>query len=187
MDHFIEITAFDDGEIPLSDILSKLMFKIHGYIVESKAELAISFPDYSLEECTLGARLRVHGSHAALEAFRAARALKGVYDYIDVNAIMPVPAAAKFAVVKRYQCKNNFERCRRRADKRGTLTVEQRDALFTLANQRHNPYPAIELWSKSSGMMYVQHIRQELADAAVEGEFNSFGLSRSGATVPFWE
>ncbi|EGM6703832.1 type I-F CRISPR-associated endoribonuclease Cas6/Csy4 [Salmonella enterica subsp. enterica serovar Nigeria] len=183
MDSYIDIEMLPDHEFTASAVLSKLWFKFHIALVQSGAQIGISFPRRTGKD--LGAVLRLHGTADALNTLQTQRWAKGVYDYIATSDVLPVPADVQHGHVSRAYFKNNHERLRRRADRRGNLSEEDRNRLFTAWNEKKPDCPAVEIFSSSTAMNAVFYIRHTSAPAAQAGTFNTYGLSKS-ATVPLF-
>ncbi|EGG9814459.1 type I-F CRISPR-associated endoribonuclease Cas6/Csy4 [Salmonella enterica] len=183
MNHYIEIRLLPDHEVSENHILAKLWSKLHLQLVEAALCVAVSFPDHSQD--ALGARMRLHGSQESLSALMGARWAKGCYSYMQCSEVLPVPAGASHVAVSRVQYHNNPETLRRRAEKRGNLSQEEIDKLFTAWNAPRPQLPFVILRSASSKRNYPIYVRQQPADAK-EGGFNAFGLGLDGTTVPMF-
>ncbi|MFA1644652.1 MAG: type I-F CRISPR-associated endoribonuclease Cas6/Csy4 [Enterobacteriaceae bacterium] len=180
MKSYVDIRLVPDTEFTSAAVLEKLWYRLHHYIVESGARLAVSFPGHHVKG--LGDVMRVHGESAALVALVASRFAKGVYDYIDVGNVSDAPADAQHCVVSRAHFKTNAERIRRRAAKRGHDITHEK---YSDEREQKPDLPYCRIFSKSSQQMTYRFIRQTVVDVPMQGEFDTFGLSR-GASVPFF-
>ena len=184
MDSYIDIKLLPDHEFTASAVLSKLWFKFHNQLVQSGAQIGVSFPERGDKD--LGAVMRLHGTADALNTLLAVRWAKGVYDYIDLSPVQPVPADARQGVVSRDNVGRHSAEClRRRAEKRGNLSTEEMDRLFTPWNAKKPEGQAVEIYSQSSAVVAIFRVRHTEAPEPQAGTFNTYGLS-STATVPFF-
>jgi len=184
MDSYLDIRVLPDPEFTAQALLDALFAKLHRALGQHAAGgIGISFPHAGKN---LGDKLRLHGTSAALAAFHQLNWLKGLGDYTDCSAILPVPADAKHRTIGRVQVKSNAERLRRRAIKKGKLTEEEAlQRIPDSVSQRSN-LPFVNVKSLSNGERYPLFIRQgEIRQQASPGEFSSYGLSAS-ATVPWF-
>ena len=102
-----------------------------------------------------------------------------------------VPEGAKHRTVSRWQhnmSESDLRRLIRRAEGRGQPMTEDEIKAYRakMFKQQLTDLPYIELQSGSNGHKHRRYIKfGELQNQAVEGEFDTFGLSKT-ATVPWF-
>jgi CRISPR-associated endonuclease Csy4 len=188
MDRYLEIRLLPDPEFPPATLLNALFAKLHRGLVEHGAgDIGISFPEAGNGRRTLGQRLRLHGSAAALEQLMQLNWLQGMRDHVEVGEHRATPKDAAHRVVRRIQAKSNPERLRRRLLKRNpgmdTQTAAQRipDSAAAQLN-----LPFIALASSSSRQRFPLFIEHgPLQNEATSGPFSAYGLSPT-TTIPWF-
>lgn len=184
MDHYIDIQLLPDPEFTVPLLMGVLYNKLHRSLVTLQADdIGVSFPGYTLAPRTLGTRLRVHGKQEALSQLLETGWLKGMTDHIAPASIQAVPADTHTLLVRRKQYQTNAERLRRRRMKRKGESYEQvcqaiPEQLSTVIDR-----PFLTIRSQSTEQSFALFIDQQQAPQAVDGRFNSYGLSQT-ATVP---
>jgi CRISPR-associated endonuclease Csy4 len=187
MDSYLDIELRPDPETASNHLLGALYAKVHQALVaQHGSNVAVCFPDHQMRPSTLGTRLRLLGSQAALQAVTATDWLGSMRDHVRVSAMAAVPPDAQHRSVRRVQAKSNPERLRRRLMKRHDLTPAQAlDRIPDSAAELLN-LPFVQLRSTSSGQPFRMFLSVGPAlPAATTGEFNAYGLSQT-ATVPWF-
>ncbi|MDR2365099.1 MAG: type I-F CRISPR-associated endoribonuclease Cas6/Csy4 [Zoogloeaceae bacterium] len=206
MDHYLDLRPRPDPEFPAAHLMSALFAKLHRALVAlPDVNIGVSFPDVD-EHCpSLGERLRLHGSRAALEGLMQQSWLQGMRDHLGLGEISPVPANAQYRQVSRVQTKSSPERLRRRQMRRHPelSEAEVRQAALQRLRDRHEELseeeansridrgqrltlPFIPLRSQSTGQPFRLFIRHgPLQSKPKFGNFNRYGLS-NGPTVPWF-
>lgn len=184
MDYYLDITLLPDPEFEEQVLLNALFSKFHrGMSQTVPGQVGVSFPDFGKR---LGARLRLHGSAAALDKLMAVGWMKGMGDYSRVSAIQDVPAVCQYRTVRRVQAKSVWNK-RRRSIAKGWLTEEEAETRIPDSQQKdlkHLPFLQIKSLSNGNNMrVYIEH--GEIVTALVDGTFNSYGLSTT-ATIPWF-
>ena len=188
MDHYLEFTMLPDAEISEAQILEalfgRLLLELAG---RGTGVVGVSFPDADMENCRVGARLRLHGTRDALAALTANGWTKRFRDYAVISQILPVPAQTRHRTVFRVQEKgSNPERLRRRAMKRHGLSAEEAAKRIPDTARKRLPLPSLQLGSRSSGQTFRLFFPLgPLEDISRQGTFSAYGFSRS-ATVPWF-
>lgn len=184
MDHYLEIRVLPDPEFSVETLMAALFAKLHRALgAKGKGDIGVSFPLYGV---TPGAILRLHGSAEALHALETTHWRKGLNDYCQHGAVLPVPDIKGWRTVSRVQVKSSPQRLLRRSVRRGRLTEEEASQrLLTMAGQHTDlPYLVIKsLSSKQQFRLFIAH--GKLQTTPVSGEFSSYGLS-AVATVPWF-
>lgn len=187
MDHYLEIRLLPDPEFPPTILMSALFGKLHRGLAEhGRGDIGVSFPDVRDGSRTLGLRLRLHGTAAALEGLMGLGWTQGMRDHVEQGAILPVPAEARHRVVRRVQAKSSPERLRRRRMARhGLDAAAALQAIPDSAAERLD-LPYVALASRSTGQrfrLFIEH--GALEAAAAPGSFTAYGLGTT-ATVPWF-
>ncbi|MBL8297567.1 MAG: type I-F CRISPR-associated endoribonuclease Cas6/Csy4 [Rhodanobacteraceae bacterium] len=188
MDHYLEIQLRPDPEIAANQLFAALYARLHRALVQlGSRDIGVSFPGYDLGRITLGTRLRLHGSAAALQRLSSSAWLAGMRDHAMVTPLAIAPADAACCRVMRVQAKSSPERLRRRAMRRHGIDAETATQRIPDAAAEHLKLPFVVIGSRSTAQpAFPLFIRQEVAQPqAVAGDFNSYGLSH-GATVPWF-
>ncbi|MGB9098113.1 type I-F CRISPR-associated endoribonuclease Cas6/Csy4 [Erwinia sp.] len=184
MDHYIEIRLLPDPEFSATILMEALFAKLHRALGSTaQGAIGVSFP---VAGKTLGDRLRLHGTYAALSKLDALSWRKGLRDNTDDSGILPVPQTTQFRTVRRVQLKSSAERLRRRSVRKGWLSEEEAILRIPDAREKRSSLPFIRLRSSSSNQHFLLFIEQgKIVAQAVPGEFSVYGLSNL-ATVPWF-
>lgn len=193
MDHYLDIRLRPDQETAPSQLLSALFTKLHHALARGQHKhIGVSFPEASEPSTsppaprTLGAHLRLHGSHADLHRLMEGPWLVGLRDHINLGDVKPAPANARHRTVGRVQVKSSPERLRRRLQRRHGLDAAEAQQRIPDAVAQTLALPFVTLSSTSTAQRFHLFIRQGRPEAqAVEGEFSTYGLSTI-ATVPWF-
>ncbi len=189
MDSYIEITVLPDLEADASFLMNNLFSKLHAVLGQvTMGQVGVSFPHYAQSGKNLGTKLRIHGSKAMLEKLMAQNWLKGLRDYCNCSAVLPVPSFAKQRYFARRQQKSAHNK-RQRSVSKGWLT--QDGALEKISDESQKPLklPFIQLTSRGNNQQMRVFVEQgPLVEQPVHGSFNSYGLSRLSekVTVPWF-
>lgn len=184
MDHYLDIQVEPDLEITAPALLNNLFAKFHRAMSQYCAgKIAVSFPLY---KASLGDTLRLHGSQPNLEQLMMQPWLKGLRDYTNVSAIMPVPKdIIGYRTVHRVQ-KKSPHNLRKRAVAKGRMTEQEALTKIPDSLQERLTLPFLQIQSLSSQQVmriYVSH--GEIQSEAVTGVFSSYGMSRT-STIPWF-
>jgi CRISPR-associated endonuclease Csy4 len=183
MDHYIEIQLKPDAEMRINVLMNKVFTKLHKALFEMKAcDIGVSFPNYKI---LLGNKLRIHSSQDRLEEFQSKDWLGGLIGYCDVTNIQNIPNSVQYRTVSRKQ-QNMSNSKLNRLITRGSISEEEAKQYRVKMYSGGLTEAYLELESASNGRKHRRYIAQgELMDNLVEGEFDSFGLSKT-ATVPWF-
>ena len=187
MNHYLDMTLRPSPEITQPHLMAALFDKLHLALAAQRSEhIGISFPAVRANRSWLGNCLRLHGSHAELNALMANNWLQAMRDHVDATTAKPVPAGAEFCVVSRVQAKSNPERQRRRQMRRHGITADEALARLPDSAAQRLDWPYIQLRSQSTGQSFRLFIRHGDAQKnATQGTFSAYGLSAT-ATVPWF-
>lgn len=185
MDYFFEIKIMEDPEFSAPILMSALFSKLHRALVEvSQGEIAVSFPHY--KQCSLGKVLRLHGSLAALEKLETLTWRKGLGDYTQVSAILPLPESYQHCLVSRVHAQGNLENVRRRAMKRHSISYEEACTQIPKLEKKQLELPFVQIKSQSTGETFRLFIKQtSCLPTEVDQPFSKYGLS-STTSVPWF-
>jgi CRISPR-associated endoribonuclease Cas6/Csy4 subtype I-F len=137
----------------------------------------------------VGGHLQFFGAEPNLQAIR--QALEGVPELVGVDDIRVVRSAVQYVCCRRIRdavrtsatIARELRRAERKAAEKGRSITEQL-RLNLLASRRDSCLPYLPLMSISSGQPFTVRFDVRTVDAAVGGEFDAYGFSKSGATVP---
>lgn len=184
MDYYLDLTVLPDPEFTETMLLNALFAKFHRALVARKTgDIGVSFPKANK---TLGSVLRLHGTQTALDELQQTPWMKGLRDYVQSNDIAHIPDGCKHQQVKRVHEKASPERMLRRAIRNEKSIDGIHSEQVKQHPQRQPKHPFLQLKSQSTGghhfRLFIQHT--EAQDEAIAGEFNCYGLSLQGSTVP---
>ncbi|MDU0355785.1 type I-F CRISPR-associated endoribonuclease Cas6/Csy4 [Paraglaciecola aquimarina] len=184
MDSYIDIRIQPDAEMRANVLLNKVYSKLHKGLHDIRAtNIGASFPDYKV---LLGTVIRLHGTDKTLSDFQSKNWLGGLSGYCRMGEILPVPQKVKYCNVSRWQ-HNMSESHLRRLIKRGSITQDKIKAYKAkMFVSQMTTLPYLELESTSTGKHHRRYIQMsELYDEPVNGDFDTFGLSKT-ATIPWF-
>lgn len=184
MEHYVEIRLLPDPEFPEPVLMNALFAKLHRALVqEGNSEIGISFPQ---AEWNLGSRLRLHGSHEALQRVMDLNWFKGMDDYIDLSEISQIPINCRYRHVQRARSKSSVDRLYRRSVRKGWLTEVEAKKKLSEGRNKYLKLPFLQLRSHSTGQVFRLFIHQgSILDSPEQGKYSSYGLS-DFATVPWF-
>jgi len=198
MKYYLDITLLPDSEITLGFIWFKVYQQVHIALVENKiaensSAIALAFPQYGLskdkaEGFPLGNKLRLFApTQQHLDKLNIHHWLKRLSDHTHITSVKAVPEnVSEYIYVKRKQCKTNTSRLARRRAKRKGETFEQALQYFVSFNDEQSKLPFINVKSLTTNEQFRLFIDQIKADEQKDGEFNCYGLSKKGATLPWF-
>lgn len=187
MDYYQDIKILEDPEFTAPILMNALFSKLHRALVEaSDHDIGVSFPDATNK--SLGKRLRLHAAKPRLEQLEHQPWRKGLSDFTQVSAILPVPETQEHWLVQRVHVQSNPERLRRRAMKRHGLSYEQAVARIPDSVVEHSDLPFVRIKSQSTGgRQFPLFIKQTMVSAPniAEINFSKYGLSATTAVPKF--
>lgn len=183
MKYYIDIKLVPSKDIRENFLLNQVYTSFHKRLYDLKSNsIAVSFPNYKLK---LGKLFRIIADKDALKKLNEKDWLGEYRKFCKVSIIEKVPIGTKYRTVSRIQ-QNMTEAKLRRLIKRGSISEDEvkKYRIKMLQGGLENPY--VELVSMSNGKLHRRFLEfGELQDTQVEGEFDSFGLSKS-ATIPWF-
>lgn len=192
MKEYFEIRLLPDLDFSRSILMNVLYNKLHRAFAELQCMgVGVSFPEYNngddkVNKIGLGTVMRIHGSQLQLQALLNTDWLRGLHDHIIKGNISPVPNNVQNAVFRRVQVKSNVERLRRRQMRRNGFSYEE--VLKKIPDsvvEKTSSLPFVTIKSQSTGQIFKLFIEQKKQPAAMQGDFNTYGLSKD-ATVPLF-
>lgn len=189
LSHYLDLQLRPDPETAPTQLLAALYTQVHRALAaQGSTGIAVSFPGYSDQRHTLGERLRLHGSEAALQPWATGAWLGSLRDYVNSMAAapLPVPAHAAHRTLRRVQVKSSPERLRRRLMKRHQLSEAQARERIPDNVGRVTDLPYVPMASTSTAQQFKLFLALGAAQPQPQaGDFNTYGLSAT-ATVPWF-
>ena len=189
LSHYLDLQLRPDPETASTQLLAALYAQVHRALAaKGSTGIAVSFPGYSDQRHTLGERLRLHGSEAALQPWATGAWLGSLRDHVNnmAAAPLPVPAHAAHRTLRRVQVKSSPERLRRRLMKRHQLSEAQARERIPDSVGRMTDLPYVPMASSSTAQQFKLFLALGAAQPQPQaGDFNTYGLSTT-ATVPWF-
>ncbi len=183
MNFYCDIKVLSDPEASEPVLINNLVAKLHRVLVQQKSDnIGISFPSVNKN---LGNIMRLHGEEESLSKLLQTNWLHGLRDYCSVSECLSVPEQCQYRIVKRLQ-KKSANNKRKRSIAKGWLTEQEAAERIRDELQVWLKLPFVQLKSSSTGQqikLFIEH--GELLAELVEGDFNTYGLSKT-ATVPWF-
>ena len=184
MNFYFEIKIVPDNKVRENVLLNKVYTELHkNLVVLNSNNIGVSFPEYFLK---LGKVLRIHGSETDLNKLQNRNWIVDLSDQYQVSKITYIPQDAKYRIISRMQSTMTLSKLNR-LKKRGAITTAEQEKSYKvkmLSKGLDNPY--VELVSDSTGHLYRRFLQfTTLSDEPINGEFDTFGLSKT-ATVPIF-
>jgi CRISPR-associated endonuclease Csy4 len=188
-DHYIDIQLRTDPEIPPHQVMAELYGRLHLRLAAMRStDIGVSFPGYRRSPAQLGSVLRVIGSASALSNLLGSNGawLGAVGELVQIQAVQPVPATARYRTLRRVQAKSSPARLRRRQMKRHGLSETEALTQVPDSAAEYLTLPFIQLRSASTGQNFRLFLAlgEEQEDSR-SGQFNSYGLSPNN-TLPWF-
>jgi len=183
MDNYIDIQIQPDAEMRENVLMNKLYTKLHKALFDFKSSgIGVSFPEYKV---LLGRKIRLHGNSSMLNDLQGLNWLGGLSGYCQISEILTVPENVQYRVISRKQSTMTQAKLNRLI-KRGTISEENIKAYKAKMFTKGLDNPYLELVSTSNEHQHRRYLQfSALLDKPVEGEFDTFGLSKTG-TVPWF-
>lgn len=192
MHYYLDIKVNPGVDITAGALISKVFEQIHfaltkQYKLYGKVYCAVAFPEYNRDKAfPIGKKVRVLAdTEEHLEELQLKSTFHLIKEFVHVSKILPVPLYTSFAQYVRFRDVGNvgiYYRAKR-IQRRHPDTNE--DILKDLEAKREEcSKPYICTYSFSTKNKYTVYIDKLPADTLVKGDFNTFGFSKSEATVP---
>lgn len=171
LSHYIDFSII--AKEGTHELMAILFSRLHRRLWDLNSDrIGVSFPEYSLNPCTVGNYLRVHGSATDLEELMVASWLRGFTHHLEVSSIREAPATTTFARWARGE-NAGCAIARRMYRERGEVY------------RRNLRLPHLYIGSRSSRQARYRFGIRRIESPETGGAFNTFGLSRT-ATVPIF-
>ncbi|UVW34102.1 type I-F CRISPR-associated endoribonuclease Cas6/Csy4 [SAR92 clade bacterium H455] len=189
MDSYFEIKAIPDPELLQTAVIAQLMQHLHGLLPAYQGRVGLAFPGYG-QARSLGGILRLHGTADDLQ--RLHDEVGDLPIFSSYSLVTPLLAAPKslvgHAAFQRLHVKgkSHYRRQLKRHKANGTWSEELEQAIA--ANYRKTvSCPYVSLKSYSTGQpVFSLFVERKLKLEMQSGDFNGYGLSKDGATVPLF-
>ena len=183
MDHYIDIIIQPDAEMRENVLLNKVYTKLHKALFDlNSTAIGISFPEY---EVLLGRTMRLHSNQSMLNDLQGLNWLGGLSGYCQIAEAAPIPENVQYRVISRKQSTMTQAKLNRLM-KRGTISEENIKAYKAKMFTKGLDNPYLELVSTSNEHQHRRYLQfSALLDKPVDGEFDTFGLSKT-ATIPWF-
>lgn len=183
MDAYIDIRLMPDAEIREAELSSKVFIKFHKALVKLQSnKIGISFPEANIK---LGRLFRLHGEMSVLHDLQGLNWLGPLAGYCKITTVTNVPDQVQYRIIS--VKRSNLSKAKlMRLIARGSIDKdgEKRYKVKMLSQGFDNPY--LDLSSSSTGQVYRKFFEfSDIQADPVDGEFDSYGLSRT-ATVPWF-
>jgi CRISPR-associated endonuclease Csy4 len=187
MNHYVDLRIRLMPEVAPEHVLEKVYAKIHLALAASRrSDIGLSFPNVDEKKPTLGDRLRLHGSEAALGELLGLARLSALMDYLVLGEIKPAPEGCSFRLVSRVQVKNGLEARRRRLARRHNLSLAEAASRMPDSVRQWSRLPYIRMRSGSTGQYFCLFIKHgPMSSRPCSGSFNAYGFSQE-ATIPWF-
>jgi CRISPR-associated endonuclease Csy4 len=196
MKYYLDISLLPDAEASLGFLWYKIYQQVHLAMVDmktadGKSEIAIAIPLYKKNKHPLGGTLRLFApTQKHFEVLDVSKWLSRFVDYVHCKSVREVPSAHSYIVMSRKQSKSYNQFKRQQAyliDQRLIHTNETEAQARQHVEAKERPLrklPFIHVNSLSSQSRYRLFIEKKEVKKEKKGEFNCYGLSLDGATVP---
>jgi len=183
MNYYVDIKITPDTEMRINVLLNKVYSKLHKALhTLNSTDIGVSFPRYRV---LLGDVIRIHSSESKLTELQAMNWLGSLSGYCAVSSIQAIPEKVSYRTLSRIQA-NMTEAKLRRLIKRGSISTEDAKSYKAKMFSQGLDNPYLELESSSNGHKHRRYLNfGDLCDASVDGDFDSFGLSKT-ATIPWF-
>lgn len=192
MIYYQEILLLPTNEIGMYALWEKIFQQVHLALVKNKradntSVIGISFPEYDVEEHSLGKKLRLFAKNEEdLNHLHFEKCLSYFKDYLYLGSIQNVPLTLKgYACFKHVKLNGSKEKLARRRAKRTGEAIDQALRYFKNFEEQHSKLPYIQMHSLSNGHRFRLFIEQHLLETPSEGSFSCYGLSGQ-STVPLF-
>jgi len=188
MNYYVEIKLLNDTEVGLGFLWQKVFTQIHIALADTKENIGISFMEYGSKNFPLGERLRLFAdSKEILEKLDIQKWLARLIDYVQVSSITSTPNDVEYVTFSRKQFKTGIPRLARRYAKRHGIEYEKALEVYINIDETHTKLPYINMKSSSTEQMIKIFIEKENKESLISGDFNSYGLSKDDASVPWFK
>lgn len=184
--YYLEIRLLPTEEISYSFLLTNVFTKIHHALADcshnGKCPIGVSFPKMDEKEARVGDVIRLFAeSQSTLENLNLDTAFHRYKEYLRMKPIREIRNVKGYETYSKAHFKDSTSIIRRYA-RRKNISIEESRNLHKLP-KHHAKFPYIRLHSVSTNQDYMLLIHRTTYEDPTNGDFSSFGLSRS-VTVP---
>ena len=184
MNFYIDIRLKPDAEMRRNVLMNMVYTKLHKALFDIQcSDVGVSFPEYKV---LLGNLIRIHSNKKRLRQLLEMDWVGGLGGYCLVSEILAVPKDCSFRRLKRKRQKLTKSKLKRLQGRGSLDSPEDVKGYKAKMFKDGLSEPYVELASSSNGNSHRRYFEfGELLDQPVGGEFDSFGLSKTG-TVPWF-
>ncbi|PWN57040.1 type I-F CRISPR-associated endoribonuclease Cas6/Csy4 [Abyssibacter profundi] len=189
MEQYAEFRLLPDPEFSVHHLMNALFAKLHRALVDlNNPQIGVTFPEAGAKAKGMGSILRLHGAGSVLHPFLQESWFRSVRDHVESSGVQRVPDDCSYMQVRRVQPLggSDLRRLRRRLITRTGCSVEEAEQRIPNVAAERLALPFLSLRSTSTGQVYRLFIQQMPAPERVDGEFNTFGISKT-ATLPLFD
>lgn len=187
--HYFELKAIPQIEMTETEVMDQLMQSLHQILVNHKRDIGLSFPCYARRQRqSVGGIIRLFGS--AVNLLQLSNEIKqngNIRDYALVmdSKIIPEKLTGYLQVSRvRSKGRSAVKRAEKRLTAQGKWSTEVHQAMVEKWGNTRLEYPYFHLTSQSTGQRFMLWISQKHCKHPVDGDFNAYGMSQMGITVP---
>ena len=186
MDHYLDVSFDASVDFPLVHQMTSFYQGLHLYLVNTRAQLGVTFPEMQLRgRSPLGSLIRLHGTRDALTVFIGNPSLSRIRSPFRLSEIEKTPLLSQPRTFWRHQPKSIVQ-MRKRAIKRHGLTEAQAIERYPSDMHEQSSQPYLELRSLSTHQTFkLFFVKGNPKSETVTGDFNTYGLSPT-ATLPWF-
>lgn len=185
MNSYVDIIYKKNKDIRQNIWLNELYTSFHKRLFDIYSKnIGISFPNFHL---TCGDILRVHGSCKDLQKLFEVDWLRDLKEICKVSEIQDVPENIQFINVSRQQATMTNSKLKRLL-KRGSISEDEvKKYQIKMLQEKSLDNPFVEIISESSKQKHRRYFKFSTPTSEFRaGEFDSFGLGKDGANVPWF-
>jgi CRISPR-associated endonuclease Csy4 len=204
MKYYQEITLLPDQEVSANFLWQKLYRQVHYGLATLKNKgiepLAVSFPDYDIDDkrCKLGLRLRLFSAEKeALEAFDSEGRFKALKDYVLIEPIKITPPTDSYvAFIKKPGIGRNKSKYKNKKNlaffEKKNLSSNDKSSKTEFSEKHYSPSKLPFIWMESDttkaacsarAHRFPLFIEKNKAEAKGKEPASSYGLSTASHIV----
>jgi len=184
MTHYFDIKLDEGKPFKLANLMNEVYSCLHKKFWDHKElTIGLSFPEYGEH---LGKVIRLHGNETELKKLHHKSWANERATKLHFSDISPIPSAVNFAVFSRIQQTQSNSKLKRFIKRNNPSEQEIRAYKAKMFSQGLD-LPYVELISKSTSQRHRVYNKKTEVDSPSENQaFTTYGLSKSGSTVPIF-
>lgn len=187
--HYFELRAIPQIEMTETEVMNQLMQSLHRALVNYNGKIGLSFPCYARQNRqSMGGIIRLFGSAGNLQQLsNEIKQNSNIRDYALAMDIQTIPEKLTgYIEVSRVRSKGQsaIRRAEKRLTAQGKWSPDVHQAMIEKWGSTRLNYPYFHLTSQSTGQHFMLWVNQKHCKNPVYGEFNAYGMSQVGVTVP---